>query len=353
MRFLVTGGAGFVGSQLALRLKRDRPDAEVVALDSLKRRGSELALERLRAGGVAFLHGDVRNPEDLEPVGSADLLLECSAEPSVMAGYDGGARFLVHTNLQGTLNCLEFARSRGAGMVFLSTSRVYPIAALRGLPLERRGDRLVIPEHRSGPGWSAVGIRSDFPLAGPRSLYGATKLCSEHLIEEYAAMYGLPAVIDRCGVIAGPWQMGKVDQGFVALWAARHRFGGSLSYHGFGGEGAQVRDILHVDDLCDLVALQTLDLEQHAGRVYAVGGGPSGSVSLRELSGLCARLSGRALPIGSRPETHPADVPWFVTDNAEVTARTGWRPRRSREQLLEDVFRWLDGHGEKLREILA
>ncbi len=353
MRLLVTGGAGFVGSNLALRLKRDRAGDQVIALDSLKRRGSELALERLRAGGVEFVHGDVRNPEDLEQVGRADLLLECSAEPSALAGYEGGARFLVHTNLLGTLNCLEFARQHGAGVLFLSTSRVYPIAALRSLPLERRGDRLAIPEERSGPGWSAAGIRADFPLSGQRSLYGATKLCSEHLIEEYAAMYGLPAVVDRCGVIAGPWQMGKVDQGFVALWAARHRFGGGLSYLGFGGEGTQVRDILHVDDLYDLVALQIADLEKHAGRVYAVGGGLSCSVSLRELSALCARLSGRTLSIGSRAETHPADIPYYVTDNSQVSAETGWRPRRSREELLQDVFTWLDQHAGQLRGILT
>ncbi len=278
-RILVTGGAGFVGSTLALSLKNALPDSYVVALDNLKRRGSELAIARLKAGGVDFVHGDVRNPEDLESLRNIDTLLECSAEPSVQAGYDGDARYLVHTNFQGTLNCLEFARARDAGVIFLSTSRVYPVAALRDLPLESDGDRFRIPADREGPGWSAAGIGVDFPMAGHRTLYGATKLCSEHLVEEYCAMYGLRAVVNRCGVIAGPWQMGKVDQGFAVLWAARHLYGGELDYRGFGGTGLQVRDILHVDDLFEIIALQHGDLEAHAGALYTLGGGPESSVS--------------------------------------------------------------------------
>jgi CDP-paratose 2-epimerase len=201
-RILITGGAGFVGSSLALLWKRSRPDDEIVALDNLRRAGSELALRRLSEGGVGFVHGDVRNPVDFEIVKSAQLVIDCAAEPSVRAGYGSDSAYLVHNNLLGTVNCLEFCRRHGAGLVFLSTSRVYPIAGLRGLPLEERGERLEIPEGARGPGWSRAGIRTDFPIQGSRSLYGATKLASELLIQEYAALYGLPAVVNRCGVLA-------------------------------------------------------------------------------------------------------------------------------------------------------
>ncbi|MDQ2104231.1 NAD-dependent epimerase/dehydratase family protein [Azospirillum isscasi] len=351
-RIVVTGGAGFVGSNLALAFKRDRPEAEVVAFDNLRRRGSELALERLRAGGVRFAHGDVRNPEDLEELGAFDLLLECSAEPSVHAGYGGSPAYVINTNLVGTVNCLEAARRHGADVVFLSTSRVYPIDPLRRLPLERGATRLVLPDGAGGPGWSAAGIATDFPMPGSRSIYGATKLASELMIEEYGAMYGVRAVINRCGVLTGPWQMGKVDQGVVVLWAARHLYGGSLSYSGFGGEGLQVRDLLHVADLYDLLTVQVAGMDRFRGRVFNVGGGPEVSVSLAELTALCAERAGRSIPIAASPETRNADIPWYVTDNADVTRATGWRPRRSAPAILDELFAWLDEHRRVLETIL-
>lgn len=351
-RILVTGGAGFVGSALALGLAQRASDAQVIALDNLKRRGSELALSRLARGGVEFIHGDVRCPEDLEAVGDIDVLVECSAEPSVQAGYGEDPRYLIHTNLNGTQNCLEHARRCGATVIFLSTSRVYPIAALRDLPLTEDTTRLTLREGASGPGWSMQGIASDFSLAGSRSLYGATKLSAEHLIEEYASLYDLPTVIDRCGVIAGPWQMGRVDQGFVSLWASRHLFGGALAYCGFGGLGLQVRDMLHVEDLCELIAIQMKSPKVFSDRAWNVGGGLECSVSLRELTTLCERLSGEQLQLASVVETHPSDVPWYITDAAMIRERSGWTPRRSVEQILDDIFRWLVDHRAQLRGIL-
>ena len=351
-KILITGGAGFVGSNLALNWKRASPDTEVIALDNLKRRGSELALPRLRAGGVTFHHGDVRAPEDLDAVGPVDLMIECSAEPSVHAGYGQSPGYLVNTNLTGLINCLEHLRRTGGDLVFLSSSRVYPIAGLRDLPLERQGDRLV-PANSSGPGWSEAGISEQFPMAGARSLYGATKLAAELLIEEYRAMYGLRAVINRCGVLAGPWQMGKVDQGFVVLWMARHLFGGALSYSGFGGLGVQVRDILHVDDLFALLMLQVADWPRLDGATFNVGGGAAVSVSLLELTRQCEALAGRRLEIGQSPETRPADIPWYVSDCRAVTAATGWRPRRDVGTILGDIHGWLVAERAQLEPILG
>lgn len=353
MRIIVTGGAGFVGSALALAFKRDNPDAEVIAADNLKRRGSELNLPRLKAAGVGFAHADIRVADDLDALGRMDLIVECSAEPSVKAGYDGSPAYLIDTNLMGTLNCLEAARRHGARVIFLSTSRIYPIAALRALPLAETGNRLALAEGASGPGWSAAGIAEDFPLVGHRSLYGATKLASEMFIEEYRAAYGLKAIVNRCGVLAGPWQMGKVDQGFVTLWAARHLYGGTLSYNGFGGTGRQVRDVLHVDDLYDLLRLQLARPEIAETGVWNVGGGAETSTSLAELSEACAARSGRRIAFGSRPETDPSDIPWFVTDAGRAGAAFDWRPRRSLDRLLDEVFAWLVAERAALEPILS
>ena len=236
-RVLVTGGAGFIGASLALGLARGHPDWEVVALDNLSRRGSELNLPRLREANVRFIHGDVRNLEDLLAVGEIDALLECSAEPSVLAGIDGSPDYLVHTNLFGAYNCLELARRTHAQFLFLSTSRVYPVATLQHLHVSEKETRLALNDDQSVPGACSQGIAESFPMEGARTLYGATKLAAELLIGEYAETYGLDAVINRCGVVAGPWQMGKVDQGVFTFWMLAHHFNRPLSYIGFGGSG--------------------------------------------------------------------------------------------------------------------
>lgn len=350
---MVTGGAGFVGSNLAIQFKELMPDTKVVSLDNLRRRGSELTLPRLRDAGVEFFHGDIRNIEDITDAGAFDLLVDCSAEPSVHSGYNSDPGYLLNTNLVATTHCLEAARKCGADILFMSTSRVYPIATLRDLPLQTTGSRLDIAEDQFGPGWSHDGITADFPLAGARSLYGATKLASELLITEYVSMYGLRAVINRCGVLTGPWQMGKVDQGFVVLWAARHLYGGPLSYNGFGGHGHQVRDILHVRDLFSLLTKQLACLDEVNGDIYNVGGGLPVSVSLAELTDICERLSGNTIDISQNPVTADADIPYYVTDNRITSDRFSWHPQTTAEGILEEVFRWLHDHQDMLQPILG
>ena len=352
MHILVIGGAGFVGSNLAAMLA-EHLGCRVTALDNLHRRGSEFALSRLRAAGVCFIHGDIRNTEDLDSLAAADFVLECSAEPSVHAGYRGDIRYAVNTNLLGTLNCLEWARRHDAAMIFFSTSRVYSIRALRELPLRVEGNHFALTAGESGPGWSQNGISHNFSTRGPRSLYGATKLASELLIEEYHAGFGLKAIVNRCGVITGPWQMGKVDQGFFVLWAARHLYGGQLAYLGFGGNGYQVRDVLHVADLFDLVCRQIGDFNRYSGRTFNVGGGRAASISLSELTKLCTDRTGTRLAIGSEPETHPVDIPLYITDNSTVTEATGWLPRHSATSILDDVIDWLIRHRVVLEPVLA
>lgn len=349
---LVTGGAGFVGSNLALRFKESRPDIRVISLDNLKRRGSELNIPRLRAGGVEFMHGDVRNVEDLEAAGEFDLMLECSAEPSVLAGYGESPAYLLNTNLVGSLNCLEAVRRRGAGIVFLSTSRVYPMAGLASLEYTETDSRFVLRPQQAVPGAGAEGISEEFPLSGARSLYGATKLASELMVQEYAHAFGIPCVIDRCGVLTGSWQMGKVDQGVIVLWAARHLWKGKLSYIGYGGTGKQVRDILDVEDLFHLVDYQVRNLSSYRGGIFNVGGGLETSVSLAELTRICRDATGNAIDIASVPENRNADIPYYVTDNAKVRAATGWAPRKKPEAILTDIVRWLRDNQDILKPIL-
>ncbi|HUB35880.1 MAG TPA: NAD-dependent epimerase/dehydratase family protein [Solirubrobacteraceae bacterium] len=349
---LLTGGAGFIGANLALGLAARHPDWEVLALDSLRRRGSELNLPRLREAGVAFHHGDVRCMEDLLEVGEVDALVECSAEPSVLAAVEGGPDFVVQTNLVGAYNCLELARRSGAQFVFLSTSRVYPVEALMALGLHEADTRLELLAEQSLPGASEQGISESFPLEGARTLYGATKLAGELLVAEYAASYGLRTVIDRCGVIAGPWQMGKVDQGVFTYWMLAHHFKRPLAYIGHHGTGKQVRDLLHVEDLLELVDLQLCSAETWAGVTVNVGGGRQCSLSLLETTELCQEITGNTLEVGSVTEDRPGDVPIYISDCARLHGLTDWRPRRTPAEILTDVHAWIAEHESALASAL-
>ncbi len=348
---LVTGGAGFVGSNLAVSFKRKYPDLEIIVLDNLKRRGSEFNVPRLVDEGVRFVHGDIRNPEDLEFAQKIDVLLECSAEPSVLAGFGGSPKYLINTNLAGTVNCLEACRANKADVVFLSTSRVYPYAPLNAVPKVETGTRFVWEDAEGPRGWSLAGVDVDFDLHGPKTMYGATKLCSEYVLREYEAMYGVRAVLNRCGVIAGPWQFGKVDQGVFSLWMQAHYFKRSLAYIGFGGEGKQVRDLLHPDDLFDLLDVQLADIEKAAGKVYNVGGGRDGSLSLLETTRLCEEITGNAISIRGDENDRPADLSIYIGDNTRVTRDFGWTPKRAPKTVLEDLYGWIKAHESELETL--
>lgn len=350
---LVTGGAGFVGSSLALGLREHRPGLRVIVLDNLKRRGAELNLPRLRDAGVEFVHGDIRNPEDLDAVGKADWLIECSAEPSVLAGYNSSPLYVVNTNLMGTVNCLDWARRCGASIIFLSTSRVYPMAAINALNYVEEPTRFVLADSQTTPGVSRRGIAESFPLEGARSLYGATKLASELIMREFLDMYSMRGVVNRCGLLTGPWQMGKSDQGVVVYWMARHVYGGALRYIGYGGEGKQVRDLLHVDDLLRLVLYQMDHVDALNGQVFNVGGGLDISLSLQELTAHCREIAGNTIPIGRILEDRPGDIRYYVTDISLVTQQTGWQPEKGVRTILEEIHRWIADNREMLRPILA
>jgi len=352
MRTLITGGAGFVGGNLGVSLAERHPDWEVVALDNLMRRGSELNLPRLREAGVEFVHGDVREPGDLAAAGPFEAMIECSAEPSVLAGF-ADTSYSVQTNLLGAFNCLERARQEEAFLVFLSTSRVYPVAPQLSLRLEETDTRFELAAEQSVAGAGSLGLTEGFPMSGARTLYGATKLSAEHLIEEYADAFGLRAAIDRCGVIAGPWQMGKVDQGVFSWWLLSHRFDRPLAYIGYGGNGKQVRDLLHVDDLVDLVDEQLSDPERWSGVTANVGGGRECSLSLLETTELCRELTGNEVPIGAESETRPGDVPVYLSDCSRLHSLTSWRPRRGPRDVLADLLAWTAEHEASLKAALG
>jgi CDP-paratose 2-epimerase len=353
MRILITGGAGFVGSSLAMSFKKKYPAYQVYALDNLKRKGSHLNLDRLQIAGVEFIHGDIRNKEDFDGLPSVDMVIDACAEPSVLAGINSDPDYLLNTNLVGTIHCLNYAKKHRAGFIFLSTSRIYPIALLESASYTEEATRFSFSDGQNMPGISSKGINEDCPTEGYRSLYGATKLASELLIAEYQQFYQMKTVINRCGVLTGPWQMGKVDQGVVVLWVARHFWKKKLGYFGYGGEGKQVRDILHIDDLFELVDYQIHHIDSVNGGVYNAGGGSGISVSLQELTAICEEVSGNTIEIEKVKENRTADLRIYITDNTKITAATGWEPKVSVKEIISDIYQWIAANEEVLKPIVG
>lgn len=350
---LITGGCGFVGSNLAVNFKLDNPTTKVIAFDNLKRRGSELNISRLRDIGVEFIHGDIRNKEDFDGIENVDIIIDAAAEPSVMSGVNSTPDYLINTNLVGTINCLNFAVKQKAKFVLLSTSRVYPIGLLNEIELNESTTRFDYNDKQLLQGVSKFGISEEFSLKGARSLYGTSKLSAELLVEEYATFYGLETIINRCGVLTGPWQMGKVDQGVIVLWLAKHFWKQPLGYFGFGGEGKQVRDMLHVNDLYALLKIQLKDISSYKGVSWNVGGGLDISVSLQELTGLAKNVTGNQVDITKVVENRVADIPWYITDNSAITKASGWKPTSSVDYIISDVFNWMKENESILKPILG
>ncbi|MDZ8108409.1 MAG: NAD-dependent epimerase/dehydratase family protein [Nostoc sp. DedQUE12a] len=352
-KILILGGAGFVGSSLAIHLKKHHFQWQIICFDNLRRRGSELNLPRFKNLGIEFIHGDIRSSSDLDPgMFDVDTIIDCSAEPSVLAGFNS-PQYVLQTNLVGTINVLELARQIQARLLFLSTSRVYPIETLKSINLVELPTRFNIAVEQTIPGVSHLGIAEEFPLQSYRSLYGTTKLASEMLIEEYRQAYNIQAIVNRCGVITGPWQMGKVDQGVFVLWLAGHHFEKSLSYIGYGGTGKQVRDLLHIEDLLRLIDYQLENFSELDGDILNVGGGVDYSLSLLETTRLCEAITGKSIAIASEETARQGDIPIYITDSSKIISKTGWKPMINPEQTLRDIYQWILEYETILKPVLS
>ncbi len=338
MKVLITGICGFVGSALALELKQTVGNVDVIGVDNLSRPGSEVNRALLKRHGIRFFHGDLRNPSDIENLPKVDWVIEAAANPSVLAGVSATAssRQLMEHNLFGTVNALEYCKQHGAGMILLSTSRVYSLAALSGLPMESKNNAFV---PRFGaiqqPGISVQGVTEEFSTQPPLSLYGSAKLASELVALDYSGAFGFPVHINRCGVLAGAGQFGKADQGIFSFWLHSWRNKRPLKYIGFGGHGHQLRDCLHPRDLCALLVKQ-MGAPEKSGRVLNVSGGAESGISLANLSQWCERRFGPHT-VGGDATNRQFDIPWLVLDSARARQEWNWRPNIPLEAILAEI----------------
>jgi CDP-paratose 2-epimerase len=345
MKILITGICGFVGSSLAENLQQKRENLSISGIDNLIRPGSEINRTYLRRLGVTVYHGDVRAASDFENLPAADWVIDAAANPSVLAGVKTGfgSRQLFEHNLSGLVNVLEYCKAHRAGLLLLSSSRVYSIPALVSIPLYEDDNAFRLDLSKSLPrGVTRCGIGPEFSTAPPLSLYGSTKLASEIMALEYASAFDFPLWITRCGVLAGPGQFGTPDQGIFSYWINAHLRRRPLRYIGFGGAGKQVRDAFHPQDLCDLLDRQMRTERRDGQRVYTAGGGPANAMSLAELNAWCNDRFGKHSPF---PDLTPRmyDIPWVVMDNSETELDFGWKIKVPMQELLSQIA----GHAEK------
>lgn len=342
MKILITGVAGFVGSTLAANLIQQNA---ICGVDNLMRPGAESNRRRLKQMGVDFIHGDIRCASDFAALPKADWVIDAAANPSVLAGMtgQGTTRQLFEHNLAGLVNILEYCKAHQAGLILLSSSRVYSIEALAALPLQIQNHAFVLDTAQPLPtGVSARGIAANFSTQPPISLYGSTKLASEILALEYGLAFDFPVWIDRCGVLAGAGQFGTPDQGIFAYWVNAHLRRRPLRYIGFNGLGTQVRDAFHPRDLARLLALQMRTARPSGSRIYNAGGGPANSMSLARLTAWCDDCFGVHAP-QSDLRVRPFDIPWMIMDNQLVENEFGWHPETS----LSDILTEIAGHARQ------
>ena len=338
MKILITGGCGFVGTNLALFLHLK--GYKIDCLDNLSRKGSRYNFRLLKNKKIRNYNFDIYNYKKIQKLPKYDLIIDCCAEAAVEISkkdVDG----VINTNFLGTLNILKKAKKDKSKIIFLSTSRVYPIKNMNDIIKKK-----IIS--------SKIKIKKTFGendnLQGPKTIYGLTKLSSEMLIEEFAYAFDLKFIINRCGVISGPLQFGKQDQGFVSLWIWSHLKKKKMKYIGYGGLGNQVRDVLHIDDLSELIDLQIRKINKINNKIFTVGGSKKSHTSLRQLTNICEKITNNKINFKKVAKTSIYDIPYFITSNNFVTKTYGWKPKRNILKVVSDTFLWLKNNESKINK---
>ena len=322
MKILITGGCGFVGSNLAIYFKQNQIGTEINSLDNLSRGGSILNLNRLKKSKIKNYKIDISNNKALAKLPKYDLVIDCCAEAAVEVSRIEIDR-VFYTNLVGTFNILKKCAKDKSDIIFLSSSRVYSIEKLRKLKKNK------------------ISINEKFDTSNIKSLYGFSKHSAENLIKEFSFLYKIKYIINRFGVISGPWQFGKQDQGFVSLWVWRHLNKKKLKYLGFGGKGSQIRDVIHISDVCKLITLQIKKINNINNLIMNIGGGKKNSISLKNLTKICQKITSNKIKISSKKSTSEYDIPYYVTDNSKVKKIYGWQPKKNFLHIITDVYEWM------------
>lgn len=333
---LITGGAGFIGTNVARSYLEDNQPVHVY--DNLSRSGTERNIAEVfeaYPGRVLFTRGDMRDRKKLEEaVASASTVYHLAAQVAVTTSLEDPVSDF-QTNLAGTLHLLEAIRKSDAepGLLFTSTNKVY--GRLRGIELSEHSNRHE-PQDSS---LAHAGIGEDQPLEF-LSPYGCSKGSADQYVLDYAHSFGIRATVFRMSCIYGLYQFGSEDQGWVAHFVRQAMKGDPITIY---GDGKQVRDLLFVSDLVRAMRLAQENMNACAGEVFNLGGGIENSTSLLELIAQLRLLVGSSVSVEWGPE-RLADQRWYVANTAKIRKALGWRPSTGIRQGLTALYEWYLKH---------
>ena len=338
MKILVTGGCGFIGSNICLKLKKD--GQRIFSLDNLSGHNSKQNLKDLSKNKIKNYKIDISNYNQIKKLQKFDIIIDCCAEAAVETSRNNTDKVIM-SNLFGTYNILRKVKKDNSKLIFFSTSRVYSISEINKLIKKNQNTKISIKKE----------INENFETLKPKSLYGFSKHASEMMIEEFAYAFNIKYIINRCGVISGPRQFGRQEQGFVSLWVWHHLIKKKLSYIGYGGTGHQVRDILHVDDLLELLKKQIKQFKKINNKLFCVGGSYKNKISLKELTILCKKITNNKVNFTKIKKTSIYDIPYFITDISKVSKFYNWKPKKNIFNIVKDTYHWLlDNKDEFLKK---
>lgn len=311
VKILITGGAGFVGRHLALHLKAK--GHVVVVMDNLVRRGSEQNLPYFKKVGISFVHGDVRNAEDFNilPI-QFDIVLDTAAQASVWNGYKNPT-FDITNNYLGVVNTLEYVRKTGSKMIFWSTNRIY---------LNQQGER---------------------------SIYGLSKYCADVTCQEWAKAFNIPLIINRFSCLAGPWQYGYAEQGWLTWFVIAAVL--ELPITIFGHKGDQSRDILFIPDVLTLIDKQIESLNYFKGEVFDVGGGKANIITLNKAISTIESLTKRKIQRNIGEILSKGDLKHYTTDISKVSQVFAWVPQKKLKLGIYNIIEWVSSHKKELTNL--
>lgn len=340
---LITGGAGFIGCNLADQLLK--MGKRIIILDNLSRKGSEqnLAWLQLRHANsnLHFIQGDVRDREIIEQAMShAQTVYHLAAQVAVTSSINN-PREDFDINVNGTFNVLEAARKSEQRPIILytSTNKVYgSLSRSKVIEKETRYELHDLPQ----------GVSEAYPLDF-HSPYGCSKGAMDQYVQDYARIYGLRTIVFRMSCIYGPRQFGNEDQGWLAHLLIQAALGNSVTIF---GNGKQVRDILDVEDLIRAMQLAIEKIEFTHGKVFNIGGGVGNTLSVwAEFQQVIKRLVGRVVQ-ATFAKARPGDQAYYVSDNTLAHSVIGWKPEIGMEEGIERLWEWISDHENILRKVL-